>query len=90
MAEMVDTHDGGPPRLAEDGVTILRHRYGKTSDGTFYAAVEELRPGDPGYDQLLPAARRNPDQRSEATVNPATLSRILRDAGVDESDLEDK
>ncbi|WP_040839442.1 hypothetical protein [Nocardia brevicatena] len=72
-------------------MTILRHRHGRTDDGDFYTSVEEIRPGDPGYAAMLPAARANPiaDSEPEPPVNAETLARILRDAGLDESDFED-
>lgn len=79
--------------LAEDGVTILLRLRGRTEDGVYYNGFEELHPGDPGYDDLLPVARKNPvepEEPVERPVDPDTLARILRDAGLDGSSLEDR
>lgn len=88
----MDSHASEPARLAEDGVTILWHRFGRSADKLCYTTVEELRPGDSGYDELLSTARRNAfaDRQSEDTMDAATFAHILRDAGLDASDFEEE
>lgn len=84
--------DTTPPALAEDGETILLPLRGRTADGVHYHGVEELHPGDPGYDDLLPLARRNPVEppdEPERPVDPDTLAWILGDSGLDRFDDED-
>ncbi|MBF6469832.1 hypothetical protein IU427_32420 [Nocardia beijingensis] len=76
--------------LAEDGVTILLPLRGRTEDGIYYSGFEEFHPGDPGYDEMLPVARENPVLEAEAPERPIdadTLARILREAGLDGTDL---
>lgn len=49
----------------------------------------ELRPGAPGYGDLLPVARAHPvgsENPPERQVDPDTLAGILRDAGPDRPD----
>lgn len=75
--------------LAEDGVTILVHLRGRTEDGVYYSGYEEFQPGDPEYDELLPAARENPiDPDEQHPVDPATLAAVLHDAGMDPEEFE--
>ncbi|MQY25297.1 hypothetical protein NRB56_08530 [Nocardia sp. RB56] len=71
--------------LAEDGVTVLLHLRGRTEDGVYYSGYEEFRPGDPEYDEMLPAARENPisTEEPERPVDAATLAAILQDSGLD-------
>ncbi|WP_067465548.1 hypothetical protein [Nocardia amamiensis] len=72
--------------LAEDGVTILLPLRGRTEDGVYYSGFEEFHPGDPGYAEMLPAARENPVSESEPPERPVdndTLAQILREAGLD-------
>ncbi|MEV0110410.1 hypothetical protein AB0H42_29280 [Nocardia sp. NPDC050799] len=78
--------DTSPPELAPDGVTIRLPLRGRTEDGIHYRGYEELRPGEDGYDELLPLARANatePDELPERPVDPETLALILRDSGSD-------
>ncbi|MGH8882437.1 MAG: hypothetical protein ACRD0P_34680, partial [Stackebrandtia sp.] len=67
---------------------IVRRIGGRTADGGIYDGYEQFRPGDPGYDELLPDAQPYTEQRGyrtepERAVNPQALARILRDAGLD-------
>ncbi|MFI1461826.1 hypothetical protein [Nocardia carnea] len=81
--------DTTPPALAEDGETILMPLRGRTADGVHYHGVEELHPGDPGYDELFPIARDNPVEQlgePERPVDPDTMAAILRDSGLDRFD----
>ncbi|MGW0180850.1 hypothetical protein [Nocardia sp. NPDC003345] len=81
-----------PPSLAADGETILLPLRGRTADGVHYHGVEEVHPGDPGYDELLPSARENPVRaldEPERPADPDTLAGILRDAGFDPFDETD-
>ncbi|MET9030318.1 hypothetical protein ABZW96_32525 [Nocardia sp. NPDC004168] len=78
--------------LAEDGVTILLPLRGQTEDGVFYSGFEEFHPGDPGYEEMLPVARENPVAEKEEPQRPVdtdTLTRILREAGLDGPTGED-
>jgi len=84
--------DTGLPRLARDGVTILRLFRGRTDDGGYFHGFEEFHPGDPGYDDMLPVAREDPVsdyEPPERPVDPDTLARILREAGLDGTGFED-
>ncbi|WP_216893719.1 hypothetical protein [Nocardia alni] len=76
--------------MALDGVTIIR-RLGGGSDAGLFDGYEEISPGDPGYDELLPTARENPirDEEPERPVDPLTMAQVLRDAGLDSLDVED-
>jgi hypothetical protein len=77
--------DASPPVLAEDGVTILVRLRGRTEDGVHYRGYRQFHPGDPEYDELLPAARENRALRteSERPVDPDTLAALLHDSGQD-------
>jgi len=82
--------DASPPQLSDDGVTILLPLRGRTADGVYYNGFEEFHPGDPGYDEMLPMARENPQRPTEPSKRPVdskTLARILRATGLNESDL---
>jgi hypothetical protein len=81
--------DLGPPRLARDGVTIVRRVGGVSDGGIAFDGFEELKPGDRGYDELLPLARENriSDEESESPLDPEALARVLHDAGLDVSDF---
>ncbi|MGW1741085.1 hypothetical protein ACWCPQ_20010 [Nocardia sp. NPDC001965] len=84
--------DTSPPVLAADGVTIRLPLRGRTEDGIYYRGYEELRPGEDGYDELLPIARTNaaePEPEPERPVDPVTLAQILRDSGLDREDVRD-
>lgn len=69
-----------PPMLDTDGVTILQRAGGCTKDGVFFDSVLRFSPGEPGYDELLPEARRNPVPASPPAPtrkpDPATLARL--------------
>ncbi|MGW4071249.1 hypothetical protein [Nocardia grenadensis] len=78
--------DSSPPMLAPDGVTIRLPLRGRTENGIYYRGYEELRPGEEGYDELLPIARSNPvepEEPPERPVDPETRELILRDSGFD-------
>lgn len=78
----------GPPRLARDGVTIVRRLGGVTDDGIAFDGFDELNPGDPGYDELLPLAQKNRISDEDlGSVDPEALARVLYDAGLDVSDF---
>lgn len=82
------SNNSARPSLARDGVTIVRPIRGNTEDGWLFDGYEEFRPGDPGYDELLPAARENPisDDEAENPVDPDTLAQLHRAAGWDAPD----
>lgn len=80
--------DLAPPMLARDGVTIVRRMGGVTDDGIAYDGFKEFRPGDPGYDELLPLARENAITGQERDpIDPEAMARIRRDAGLDVPDF---
>ncbi|WP_431941458.1 hypothetical protein [Nocardia grenadensis] len=84
--------ESSPPQLSDDGETILLPLRGRTADGIYYRGVEELHPGEPGYDDLLPIARANPvsaEEDPQRPVDPDTMARILRDTGLDRPDAPD-
>jgi hypothetical protein len=87
MTEFSDhlNDDEGPPMLDTDGETILVPVSGHTAGGAYYDGIRQIRPGEPGYDDLLPGARANPKpvNRRTRTPNPETLARIRRDAGLE-------
>jgi hypothetical protein len=82
------SNDFGPPRLARDGVTIVRRVDGVTGDDIAFDGFEEFKPGDPGYDELLPLARENRISDDDlGPVDPEALARVLHDAGLDVPDF---
>lgn len=75
-----------PPMLAPDGVTILVPLRGRTEDGVSYDGATKVVPGDPRYEELLPAARANPAPSPSAQGRPAdpdTRSMLRRAAGLE-------
>jgi hypothetical protein len=81
------SNDLGRLGLARDGKTILRQLRGRTEDGGYFDGYQEYHPGDLGYEEMLPAAQENPAEDNdlpERPVDPGTLARVLREAGLDE------
>jgi hypothetical protein len=59
-----------------------------TDDGIAFDGFEEFKPGDPGYDELLPLARENRiSDQDLGPIDPDALARVLHDAGLDVSDF---
>lgn len=87
MTEFSDhlSDNEGPPMLDSDGETILVPVSGNTADGAYYDGFRQIRPGEAGYDDLLPQARAHPRPvpRRTRTPDPETLARIRRDAGLE-------
>ncbi|MGO4518960.1 hypothetical protein AB4Y89_24485 [Terriglobus sp. 2YAB30_2] len=75
--------DEGPPIFDIDGETIVVPFHGRTEDGAYYDGARKLRPGEPGYDELLPHADPRPEIPRTRTPNPQTLARIRRAAGLE-------
>jgi hypothetical protein len=74
--------------LAADGVTIVRRVGGVTDAGIAADGFEEFKPGDPGYDELLPVASENRISDDDlGPIDPEALARVLHDAGLDVSDF---
>ncbi|MER7582511.1 hypothetical protein [Kitasatospora sp. NPDC097691] len=81
MSEHSDSetyHVTGHPMLDANGVTIWQRYGGKAPEGFFYDGWHNFEPGDPRYDELLPAARQNPQDVEESTapVYPKTLAKL--------------
>ncbi|MFB7718548.1 hypothetical protein [Nocardia sp. NPDC056100] len=77
--------------LADDGETILRRVGGTGPDGMMFDGYEELHPGDPEYDALLPIVRQQRTaqyQPSERQVDPDTLAMLLRATGLNAEDFK--
>lgn len=75
--------------LAPDGVTIRLPLRGRTENGIHYRGYEELRPGEEGYDELLPIAQAHPvepEEQPQRPVDPLTRALIQRDSGFDFGD----
>ncbi|MFF2143791.1 hypothetical protein [Kitasatospora sp. NPDC058190] len=69
-------HVTGNPMLDANGVTIWQRYGGRAPEGFFYDGWHKFEPGDPRYDELLPAAQQNPQvvAESKAPVHPETLA----------------
>ncbi|MER7765834.1 hypothetical protein [Kitasatospora sp. NPDC096140] len=81
MSEHSDSetyHVTGHPMLDANGVTIWQRYGGKAPEGFFYDGWHKFVPGDPRYDELLPAARQNPQvvAESKTPVNPENLAKV--------------
>lgn len=68
------------PMLSSDDATIRIMVGGETEAGLLYDDVIEIRPGDPGYDELLPEARLHPfplPRADAAPVDPGAIARLV-------------
>ena len=74
-----------PPMLHSDGVTVLVPLRGRTADGIYYDGAQQITPGDPRYDELLPVARANPAPPPPTTekgnIDPETLDMLRQASG---------